>query len=204
MEDLRFIRRCIKRDKKSWDEFVQLYSSLIYNYIYKILLTKGYPLDQSIISDIYQEIFFSLIKDNFKKLRQFKAKNGATLASWLRVITINCTLDSLRRRRPVISLEENLSAETISLKERLPDKKFSYSDEILLNKEKLEILADCINSLNVDDKFLIEMNIYRNISLDKLKQSLRLSSRSAIDMRKARLIKRLRECFKKRGFDLGV
>ena len=48
------------------------------------------------------------------------------------------------------------------------------------------------------------MNIYRDVSLEELKQTLGLSSRSAIDMRKARLIKRLRECFKKKGFELGV
>lgn len=204
MREIQFLKKCIKKDKSSWDKFVQVYSSLIYNYIYKILLTRGKIFDAEMVSDIYQELFSSLIKDDFRKLRQFKAKNGATIASWLRVVTINFTLDFLRKQKPVISLEERLDAEIPNLRERLPDQRVSYADEVLLNKEKLEVLTDCLENLDLDDKYLIEMNIYRDISLEELKHALGLSSRSAIDMKKARLIKRLRECFKKKGYELTV
>ena len=155
MDDLKFIRKCIARDKQAWGEFVQAYSALIYNYIYKIILTKGYQLDSGIINDIYQEIFSNLIEDNFKKLRQFKAKNGATLASWLRVITINFTLDFLRKQKSVVSLEDNSAGEIPNLRERFPDQQSSYADEVLLNKEKLEVLTDCLEGLNIEDKYLI-------------------------------------------------
>ena len=53
--------------------------------------------------------------------------------------------------------------------------------------------------MNSDDKYFLELYINRGLGLDKLKAILR-ASRPAIDMRKARLIERLRECFKSKGF----
>ena len=96
MDDLEFVHRCASGDKQSWDEFVDRYSRLIYSYILSILNIKSRILPQDNINDIFQEIIYSLIKDNFKKLKSFKARNACSLASWLRQVTINCTIDYLR------------------------------------------------------------------------------------------------------------
>lgn len=201
MDDLEFVRRCVSRDKKAWDEFVDRYSHLIYNYIYSIFENKGYKATTETVNDLYQEIFVSLIKEDFKKLRQFKAKNGASLASWLRIITINFSIDFLRQQRPIVSLDDDSKDEALTLKETLKDNNCSKQDEVLLNKENLDSLSDCIAQLNREDKYFIEMHIYRDVDLEDLKTTLKVS-RSAIDMRKSRIIKRLRDCFEEKGFVL--
>ena len=199
MDDLAFVQRCVKGNKQDWDEFVDKYSRLIYNYIYSVLKIKGSILTQENINDLFQEIFLSLVKDNFKNLRSFRAKNGCSLASWLRQVVINHTIDYIRKTRTLVSIDEE-TEEDLSLKEILADDSESVTDK-LANEEKLIHLKDCINRLDNNDKYFLELHINRNLTLEELKEIFRIS-RGAIDMRKSRIIDRLKECFKSKGFAL--
>jgi RNA polymerase sigma factor (sigma-70 family) len=198
MDDLKFVQRCIKGDKGAWDEFLNKYSRLIYSYIFNVINFKGHTLTQANIEDLFQEIIYSLITDNFKKLRSFKGLNGCSLASWLRQLTINFTIDELRKlKTPPLSLEEE-SEDRFSLKEIIADNAQIQSEQVL-DKEKLSSLTDCIKRLDTDDRYFLELNINRSLSLEELKDYFGVS-RGAIDMRKSRIIQRLKECFKDKGF----
>jgi len=199
MNDLEFVQSCVKGDKKSWEEFLKQYSRLIYSYIRSVLNAKGITCTQDNVQDIFQEILCSLLKDNFRKLSSFKARNGCSLASWLRQVTINFTIDYIRRIKPAVSLEEETN-EGFSLKEILADSSTPVSDA-LSQKERMESLKECIDRLNNDDKYFLELYIYRGIKLEELRGHLGLS-RGAIDMYKSRLIDKLRDCFKSKGFKL--
>jgi len=200
MNDLEFVQRCVKGDKKAWDEFLKQYSRLIYSYIHSVLNTKGVKFTQDNIQDVFQEIFCSLIKDNFRKLNTFKARNGCSLASWLRQVTINFTIDYLRKTKPTVSIDEETD-DGFSLKEILVNGSELASDT-LSREERLKSLQECIDRLNNADKYFLELHINQGIKLEELKDHLRLS-RGAIDMHKSRIIDRLRECFKSKGFKLG-
>lgn len=75
------LSRCFEGDKASWDRFVQDYAGLIYHTIKKTLaLHRGStPADSA--EDLFQDIFLSLVKDEFSQLRRFRGDNGCTLAS---------------------------------------------------------------------------------------------------------------------------
>lgn len=199
MDDLEFVQRCVKKDKQSWNEFVDKYSHLIYNYIHSVLKIKGSILLKEDINDLFQEIFLSLTKDNFKKLRSFKARNGCSLASWLRQVTVNHTIDYIRKSKPFISIDEETD-DDFSLKEILADDSPPVTDT-LADEERLTHLKDCIDRLGNGDKYFLELHINRSFSLEELKDIFRIS-RGAIDMRKSRIIERLKECFKSKGFVL--
>jgi len=199
MDDLAFVQLCVKGDKRVWDEFIDKYSRLIYNYIYSVLKIKGSTFTQGNINDLFQEIILSLVKDNFKKLSSFKARNGCSLASWLRQVTVNFTIDYLRRLKPSISIDEE-NDEGLSLAEILSYDSPSVADS-LSQDEKLAHLKDCIDELDNDDKYFLELHINRGLSLQELKEHFKIS-RGAIDMRKSRIIGRLRDCFKSKGFDV--
>jgi len=192
-----FVQRCVKGDKRAWDEFVAKYSSLIYNYIHSVFRVKGHTFTQENIQDIFQEIFLSLVKDNFRKLSSFKAKNGCSLASWLRQVTVNTAIDYIRKLKPDISIDEEID-DNFSLLEILSSDSPSAADT-LSDDEKLNSLKDCIDKLAIDDKYFLELHIRRNLSLEELKAHLKIS-RGAIDMRKSRIVERLKECFKGKGF----
>jgi RNA polymerase sigma-70 factor (ECF subfamily) len=201
MDEQEFIQRCLKQEKGAWDEFVDRYSRLIYNYIYSVFKIKGVNPSSDTVNDLFQEVFLSLIKDNFHKLRQFKGKNNASLASWLRIITINLCLDYLKKeKKSKLSLDEDFGDEGGSLKDILADEGI-LADQLLANQERLQYLSECIDSLSSQDKYFLEMHIHRGIKLRDLQLTLGVS-RSAVDMQKSRLIQKLRDCFKDKGFQL--
>jgi len=199
VDDLEFVKRCIKGEKDAWEEFVKRYSRLIYNYVHSILKIKGKTFQNSHqINDIFQEIFVILTQDNFKKLKTYQGKNGCSLASWLRQVVINFTIDYLRKAQPTISLEEEIEQD-FKIKDTLADD--TDIEEILVSEEKLNTLKDCIKNLNTDDKYFLELYLNQNLSLEELKLALGVS-RGTVDMRKSRIIKRLRDCFRDKGFVL--
>lgn len=200
MNDLDFVQRCVKGDKQAWAEFISRYSRLIYGCIHKSLMVYGRAQsDKDTAAELFQETFASLIKDNYKKLRSFKARNGSSLAGWLKQVAVNLTVDCLRKRRPAVSLDEE-GADGLSLKEKLADGSVPV-DEQACGHEQLEQLAQCIQELDTDDKFFLELHLNRGLGLEELKDILGIS-RPAADMRKSRIISRLRECFKSKGFAL--
>lgn len=201
MTDLEFVQRCVKGERKAWDEFLNKYSRLIYNYIYNVLNSKTHPFNQDDVRDIFQEILCELIKDDFRKLKSFKGKNGSSLASWLRQVTINFTIDYTRKFKPAVSLEED-NEDGLNLKEILKDSSVRAPDLLTL-EEKLNSLKDCIENLEVDDKYFLELTMNRGLSLEELKVHFKIS-RGAIDMRKSRIIERLKDCFKRKGFRLDL
>jgi len=199
MNDLEFVHKCVKGDKRAWSEFVEKYSSLIYNYIHSVLKIKGLTFAQENINDLFQEIFLSLVKDNFKKLSSFQARNGSSLASWLRQVTVNFTIDYIRRLKPTISIDEE-AEDGFSLADILTFNSAPVTDA--LNKEEeLAHLKDCIDRLNIDDKYFLELHFNRGLELEDLKDHFKIS-RPAVDMCKSRIVTRLRECFKSKGFIL--
>lgn len=85
-EERDLISGCLKRDKSAWDAFVVQYSRLVYHATEFTCRSFGVAADPPVIQDLYQEFFVSILRDNSKKLRQFRGDSGCSLASWLRII----------------------------------------------------------------------------------------------------------------------
>lgn len=200
MNDLEFIRRCVNNEKQAWDEFVKRYSRLIYSYIHYILkLQSPGSYQGSEIDDIFQQIFLMLCKENFKKLRSFQAKNGCSFASWLRQVVVNYTIDYLRRSKQMLSLDQENSDGT-ALKDIIEDPAQPV-DAGLITQEQADSLVFCIDRLEPKEKLFLELHLNRQISMDKIRKILRIS-RGAADMRKNRILEKLRDCFRSKGFAL--
>ncbi|MBP7836203.1 MAG: sigma-70 family RNA polymerase sigma factor [Candidatus Omnitrophica bacterium] len=199
MNDLEFVQQCVKGDNRSWNEFLTRYSRLIYKYIHSVLTAKGFTSAQEHAEEIFQGLFSALIQDDYKKLKTFQARNGCSLASWLRQVTINFTIDYLRRFKPAVSLDAE-NDEGSSLKDTLADISFSVPD-LLAREERLRGLEECIEGLNIQHKLFIELNINQGVKLETLRKFFKLS-RGAVDMQKARIVEKLKECFENKGFKL--
>ncbi len=197
MDDLKFVHSCLKGDKQSWSEFISRYSRLIYNYIYSVLSVKGCSASVEQIEDIFQEIFHSLIKDNYKKLSTFQGKNGCSLASWLRQVTINFTLDYLRKLKPIVSLDTQ-DEDGFSLGDNLKDLAPGAA-EFIHDRDKRRTLEECIGLLESDEQYFLELFLNQGLNLEEIKDYLKIS-RGAVDMRKGRIFAKLQNCFKKKGF----
>jgi len=197
MNDLELLQRCLKGDKQSWDEFILRYSRLIYNYIHSVLAVHGRVVPADQIEDIFQDLFYSLVKDNCRKLATYRGKNGCSLASWLRQVTINFTIDYLRKLRPQVSIDA-CDQDGFSLGELLADMA-PGAVEFLSDQDKRMTLRECISLLESAEQYFLELFLNRELTLDEMKDYLKIN-RGAVDMRKGRILDKLQECFKKKGF----
>jgi RNA polymerase sigma-70 factor (ECF subfamily) len=157
---------------------------------------KGCSISTEQTEDIFQEIFQALIKDNYKKLSTYQGKNGCTLASWLRQVTINFTIDYLRKLKPILSLDAE-DDEGFTLGDTLKD--FSPGViEFINDQDRRKTLRECISLLESNDQYFLELFLNQRLTLDEIKDHFKVS-RGAVDMRKGRIFQRLQDCFKKKG-----
>jgi len=200
MTDLEFARECSTGKAQAWQDFVKKYSRLIHSYIYSVLNQRNPSLaTQENIADIFQEIFVLLSDNNYHKLKSYKAKNGCSLASWLRMVTVNYTIDYLRKARPIVSLDQE-NDDGLTPGQLIEDSSISALDK-LNAEDSLESLYDCIKALGVDDQYFLEFYIVRGLDLEAIKNTLEVS-RGSVDMHKLRIVSRLKDCFKSKGFPL--
>lgn len=197
MDDLKFVQGCLNGNKQSWSEFILRYSRLIYNYIYSVLSIKGCSIPLEQVEDIFQEIFHVLIKDNYRKLSTYQGKNGCSLASWLRQVTINFTIDYLRKLRPSVSLDAE-DENGFLLKDILKDLSTGPS-EFLDDQDRRKTLQECISLLESEEQYFLELYLQQELTLDEIKEHFKIN-RGAVDMRKGRIFQKIQNCFKKKGF----
>lgn len=197
MDDLEFVQSCLKGNKQSWSEFTSRYSLLIYNYIYSVLTVRGRVVSAEQVDDLFQDIFHMLINDNYKKLSTYKGKNGCSLASWLRQVTINFTIDYLRTAKSNISLDAE-NGDGFTLGDTLKDLSPGAVD-FINDQERRKTLQECISLLESEEQYFLELFLNQRLTLDEIKEYLKIN-RGAVDMRKSRIFAKLQDCFKNKGF----
>jgi len=200
MKDLELIRKCSAADPAAWHLFINEYSRLIYIYIRQVLRAKGFVPPDSFCDDVFQDLFIHLRSENFKRLKSYRAKNSCSLSTWLRQVAINFTIDYLRKYKPAaLSIDDNIN-EDITFADMLTDSA-PLASQVSMDKEKIRTLKDCIKQLANCDKYFLELYLNRRLGLEKIKDLLHIT-RAALDMRKMRILQRLRRCFRSKGFML--
>lgn len=172
---------CLKGEKAAWDAFVLQYSSLVYHTIRKTLSLYHAEARQQVIEDLFQEFFLSILKDDLKKLRQFRGDRGCSLVSWLRVVAGRLTIDHLRTR--------GLSTAEVpeSLESNEPD-----PPAALINREEEKLLSEAVQTLSPRERLFIELSYRRGLPPEGIAAILKVSV-SAVYTQKSRIIAKLRE-----------
>ncbi len=201
IEEKRLIEKCISGDKLAWDEFVEKYSKLVYNAIYRTLELKGYRIDSDLVEDLYQEFFISILKDDYQKLRKFTWKNDCSIATWLCVIARNMIFDFIRKdikaKARIESIDKEIEGEDTktSLKEILVSGG-KIAHEELSDEEEIIIIQKAIEKLSNEDRLLLEMLFYQELSFEEIAK-ITNKSIDALYMQKKRLVEKLKEIVEK-------
>jgi RNA polymerase sigma factor (sigma-70 family) len=139
---------CLRREKVAWDAFVLQYSSFVYHTIRKTFGFYHVEVGADVVEDLFQEFFFSLLRNDLKKLRQFIGSRGCSQASWLRVVVARLTIDSLGKHKPSeLELAEALSADS------------SDPSISVLQEEVYEALSNALQPLSPRDRLLLDLHI---------------------------------------------
>ncbi len=194
------VSKCISGDKKSWDDFATQFTKLIYSFIHKTLKAHGCQNNPDLVEDLCHDVFLCLLKDDYSKLRNFGWKNDSSLTTWLRVVTMNLVVDSLRKdsryKHTFESLDaatESMDGEKSSVLEKASNDESSITDD-LHSKENLKVLDGLIDKLPASDQLLFRLIYKDGLALEDVAQHMHKSI-DALYMHKKRVLDKLKAEF---------
>ncbi len=162
----------IKGDAYAFDTLLNLYRTRVYR------LILGYMKDQALAEDVFQEVFFKIIrkKDQFKESISFK--------SWMYTICRTTCLDALRKR--VRHREEPI--------EKAPDRSSTPDlGQGVVHQEMMTLVME----LPEEQAEVLALKVWGDWSVDEIAQMVE-SSPHTIKSRLRYALKALREKFEKR------
>ena len=145
--DSKLIARAIDGDMRSFEEIVNMYSARINSIAYRF--TGSYEDAR----DIAQDVFLKLYKALKKFDPQFK------LSTWLYRITLNQSIDCLRKRGRWRSREINPN--TTGVKSAGPDVEAEQ-------KQRIDFIRDCLPELSEHQRVVLVLRDFEGITTDEI------------------------------------
>lgn len=197
-EDRQLLERCISGDRRAWCGFVERFSRYVYYLIQRTNLKYAAGMSEADVADAHNDVFIAFLEDDKRRLRAFEGRNGCSVRSWVRLITIRKTLDLLRRRKVHLSLDADDAPDSrpMQIADEGPDPL-----EALLgarDSERRGHLTALIDQLSPADRLLLDLLYTQKLSVDAATAVLRIK-RGALYTRKTRVIKRLRQLAEESG-----
>jgi RNA polymerase sigma-70 factor (ECF subfamily) len=97
-EDRDLLSRCFSGDGEAAENLVRRFSNLVYQAVQHTLIVKHVRFNKQDLEDFHNTVFLRLFENGCKKLKQYQGKNGCSLATWIRLITVRTVLDHLRKK----------------------------------------------------------------------------------------------------------
>jgi RNA polymerase sigma factor (sigma-70 family) len=187
-DDKAMIIACCRGDKASQEAFVRRYSNLIYSTIIRAYTSRRGECNSQEADDLHNTVFMRLLERRCQRLRQFKGKNGCSLASWIRVITVRTVIDHLRRSRDVLSHQSKIDGdEQLSrLRAVIPE-----PWERLDRMKKNEIVHRAMELLPARDRLFLRLHCLEDVPIRDVAKILHISINNAYSL-KNRAVKRLK------------
>lgn len=178
------------------------YSKMVYSYIHGSLRGYGRVTVPELVEELYQEVFVSLLKDDFKKLKSFGWKNNCSFSSWLKVVISRLVLDYLKkhsnREGKQNSLDDSIESEEgdkQTLLNKLEDKAPS-AVEVIYAEEKIDLVRKQVQKLPASDQLLFRL-IYDDMPVEDIAKHMNKSV-EAIYMQKTRVLDKLSQELQKK------
>jgi RNA polymerase sigma factor (sigma-70 family) len=187
-EDQRLLAACLTGDREAVAVFVRRFSGLVYYAVRYVLTSKGISFSTDDLEDLHNAVFLYLLEDNGKKLSQYQGKNGCSLASWLRVVTVRRVLNHMRDHH----VQSTVPQKEVFL-EDLPDPDWEDLGPIALMEqaERMRFLRDAIQLLPPRDRLCIKLYFEDGLSLESIASTLNISVQTVYTL-KYRAVQRLR------------
>lgn len=188
--DRELIDGCLEGDKTASEAFVRRFSHLVYGSIFGVIKSKGAFLSQQDVEDLHNTVFVSFFEKRCRKLRQFEGRNGCSLASWVRMVTVRAVLDFLRRRSDPLSRSDQLTPlEWIS---EPADEEQSSVWARMVAKEQHLLIEKGLQQLMARDRLVIRLHCLEERPLAQVAAILDVSEAN-IHSVKHRAIQRLKK-----------
>lgn len=179
---------CCTGDKADQEVFIRRFSNLVYSTALRTYKAKGCECSNQDLDDLHNTVFMRLLERRCKRLRQFKGKNGCSLASWIRVITVRTVIDHLRQSRDALSHPSKLdSDETLTRLQADVPEPWKRLDTL----EQKRMLYKAMESLRPRDRLILKLHCLKEVSIREVAGILKVSENNAYSL-KHRAIQRLK------------
>lgn len=192
--DSKLIKDCLSGKEEAWNTFIDRFSKLVYYSINRTVNSYCPTLEREDIEDIYSDIFLSFVDNNYRKLRQFDTEKGCTLSSWVRLIAVRRTIDFLRKKKQLVSLDD-VGDSAGAIKDSLRDNNPSVQLSLEISEHE-KILEKAIEELPSSDLLFIELYYKRKLSPEEIASVMNVSV-SAVYSKKTRLREKLEKIINK-------
>jgi RNA polymerase sigma factor (sigma-70 family) len=188
-EDRLLLSRCFSGDRDAYEALVRQFSDLVYRVIQHTYSIKDISFTTSDLEDLHNSIFLSLFENGCKKLKQYKGKNGCSLASWIRIISVRKVIDTLRKES-VDALNSRRPAAPVEMIDYFETEE--PEPWIAIDKEdKWKLVMDGMKDLLPRDRLFLKLHFVKRLSIGEVANIMRLSESNAHSM-KHRALKRLK------------
>ncbi len=194
LTDQEIIIGCLARDRQVQEAFVIHFSNLVYSAIQGTIKLKNMAISQNDLEDLHNTVFVKLFEKNCRKLKQYKGKNGCSLSSWIRLITVRIVIDHFRKTKDALVQPEKA-------------RNFTYIEDfaadipeplkVLEQKEQLHLLEEGLKSLLARDRLFLELHCFQGLPINQVAGILNISMENAYSL-KTRATTRLKKIIQKK------
>lgn len=188
-EDRRLLSKCITGDRNASEILVRRFSNLVYHSVRQTLVGKDISFSPQDLEDLHNTIFLQLFEQGCRKLRQYRGKNGCSLASWIRVVAVRVVLNHIRKkgldaigwqkkRTPLEDLSELTGEEMDPL-------------ALMQNMERDRLVENGIQSLPPRDRLFIRLHFDQGIPIEDVAATMQITVPNAYTV-KHRAVRKLK------------
>jgi len=154
MDDSKLIKKYLSGDNRSFELLYKKYEKPLFSYIFRMTNNRENA------EEVFQKTWIKVIE----KMKSYKEKGK--FSSWLFSIGHNCTIDLLRKETR-IKEDYIISDDSFTIKEK--DKN---PEQILVSDENRELLKTAINKLPQEQKDVVLLRIYGDMSFKEISKVL--------------------------------
>lgn len=97
-DELELLERVVQGDQAAWRSFHRRFRGLVFACAAKASASMRVQLEPDELADVVQETFLRMVSRDYRRLRSYRPDKGASVGSWIGIITFSATKDFVRRR----------------------------------------------------------------------------------------------------------
>jgi len=184
------INEIIAGSRQAFESLVEKYQPMVRKTVSYLFYRYRDNNNDAMVDDLTNDIFLSLMEDDFKKIRQFKGMSS--FATYLRVIASRQVLGFLRR--PSREVQTKAADKINKTVDSSPNPEELYRDQ-----ENRSLMAEAIAALKPADQLLMKLTYYQELSAEETARIMNISL-SAFYSRKSRIVKKIENYCIKHGY----
>ncbi len=179
---------CCRGEREVQEAFIRRYSNLVYSTILHTYKAKGHVCPDQDVDDLHNTVFMRLLERRCRRLRQFKGKNGCSLASWVRMLSVRTVIDHLRQTRDALSHPSQIDDDQalFHLQADIPE-----PWKLLDRRRQTDAIRRGMDALVPRDRLFLKLHCLEGLPLREVAGIMNVSENNAYSL-KHRAIKRLK------------